>query len=324
MTGPLPTSPEAFRAEVVRLAGAALAEGPVAAAVSGGPDSLALLWLAARAFGGRVRVLTVDHGLRPGSADDAAEVMRRARGLGLEAALLPARGAPVGQGLQAWAREARYAAMAGWCRAHAVPLLMTAHHADDQAETLLMRLARGSGLAGLAGIRPVRALEGGPLLVRPLLGARRRDLAAVVAAAGWTALDDPANRDPRHARTAMRALLAQAPMLDSRRLAASAAALQESEAALEWATRRAWESRAEPCDGEIRLDPEGLPGEIRRRLLARALAELGACPRGGEVARLAGRLTEGGAGTLGGVAVRATADGWRLRRAAPRRSAVAG
>ncbi len=319
-----PLAPESFRAEVMRIAGEARASGPVAAAVSGGPDSLALLWLAWQAFGSALCVLTVDHGLRPGSAAEAEGVRAHAAALGLEAAVLTLAEAPRGNSVQNWARKARYAAMAGWCRAHHVPLLMTAHQADDQAETLLMRLARGSGPAGLGGIWPARSLGGGVLLVRPLLGVRRQELAAIVAAAGWRPVEDPANRDPRFDRTRMRTLLAREPLLDPLRLGRAAAALRESEAALQWAAARAWEGRVRRTGDALCLEVEGLPAELCRRLLARALEEMGAVPRGGAVARLVDRLAAGGAGTLGGIAASATAEGWLLRPAPPRRSSAPG
>ncbi|HYJ81999.1 MAG TPA: tRNA lysidine(34) synthetase TilS, partial [Allosphingosinicella sp.] len=194
--------------EAVGRAGA----GPVALAVSGGPDSLALLLLAHAARPGRVSVATVDHGLRPESADEAAAVARLCGGIGVAHAILPARVQSEGEGLQAAARKARYAALAAWMDERGLGLLLTAHHCDDQAETLLMRLARGSGVAGLAGVRAIGTVpgSGGRLrLGRPLLGWRRSELEAVVAAAGIEPARDPSNSDERFDRVRIRRRLAE-------------------------------------------------------------------------------------------------------------------
>jgi tRNA(Ile)-lysidine synthase len=228
-------------------------------------------------------------------------------------------GAGAGSSLQAAARAARYRLMADWCRSAGVTLLLTAHHADDQAETLLMRLARGSGVAGLACIRPVRDL-GDVTLVRPLLDVRKAALVALVADAGLAAVDDPSNRDPRFDRTQARRWLAAAPGLSPDRLAEAAAHLAATEAALDWAAERAWQGRAR-CDADgVTLEAEGLPDEIVRRLVCRAIATLApdARPRGPDVARLMQRLAGNSGGTLAGVRAR-PGQGWRFSLAPPRR-----
>lgn len=296
------------------------AETRLAVAVSGGPDSLALLWLAAAAFPGRTAGLTVDHGLRAGSAAEAAGVAALCAGIGVPHATLLWAGPKPAANLQAAARAARYALMGDWCAANGVGILMTAHHLDDQAETLLLRLARGSGSGGLAGVRRLRVLQPGVMLVRPLLGVRRTALAAIVAAAGWDAVDDPANHDPRHDRTAARAVLAATPWLAPTRLAAAAAHLGNAEAALAWAADRAWAGGALVTEAGVRLDVAGLPDELVRRLVLRALALLApdARPDGGRVAALIARLAAGQTATLAGVAARG-GTAWRFSRAAPRR-----
>jgi tRNA(Ile)-lysidine synthase len=315
-------TPEAFRAATQALAGPTFGpDARLAVAVSGGPDSLALMRLAASAFPDRTQVLSVDHRLRPESAGECAMVERLATRLGLpHATLLPAR--PIaGASVQAQARAARYAAMKVWCTDHGVRFLMTAHHADDQAETLLMRLARGSGLAGLAGIRPVRALGESVTLLRPLLQCRKSDLVALVAAEGWQAVDDPANRSARHDRTRARALLSGTDWLEAPRLAASARHMADAQSALEWAAERAFRSRSARQGEALLLDPEALPAELRRRLLLRGLEALGCeAPKGPDLARLLARLEAGGAGTLGPVRASAEAAGhWRLEPAPARR-----
>ncbi|WP_448578640.1 tRNA lysidine(34) synthetase TilS [Thermaurantiacus sp.] len=300
-----------LRAHVERLDGAAAA-GRLAVAVSGGADSLALLKLSAEAFPGRLEAVTVDHGLRPTSAEEAQGVGAIAASLGVPHAILRLHHPLEGPGLQAAARAARYRAMAGHAEVRGVTALLTAHHADDQAETLLMRLNRGSGLSGLAGVRERQVLHG-LLVLRPLLGVRRQALRLVLEGTGWPIAEDPANADERFDRARVRRLLARAG-LDASAAARSAACLAEAEAALCWAVERSWDSRVELCQGECRLDLEGLPDEISRRLLARALESFGAFPRGAAVARLLAR----GGGTLAGLKATCRGSQWRLAPAPAR------
>lgn len=324
---------------VAALAGRPLArDEPLAVAVSGGPDSLALLLLAHAGFGHRVRALTVDHRLRPDSAIEAHAVAALCAVRAIPHATLAWTGGKPAANLQAAARAARYRLMGEWCRVHGVAWLATAHHADDQAETLLMRLARGAGSGGLAGIRAVRALTGGVTLLRPLLAVGKADLAALVAAAGLTAADDPSNADPRFDRTRARAVLRREPWLDPRRLAAAAAHLADAEAALAWTADVAWEGRAvvtqllktdavTPANEDgpsITLDTVGLPTELTRRLAARAISRLvptRALP-GPDLARFVADLAAGKAATLAGVAA-CGGPLWTFRRAAPRRRTAA-
>ncbi|NNM76333.1 tRNA lysidine(34) synthetase TilS [Sphingomonas sp. ID1715] len=282
--------------------------------ISGGPDSLAMLLLASAE--GPVRAATVDHGLRPEARGEAKQVAAicAARSIAHDILTLSL---PPGTN-QAEAREARYAALGEWCRAHGLTRLATAHHADDQAETLLMRLARGAGLGGLAGIRSERALGGGVTLVRPLIRYRKAELEAIVAAAGLMPVRDPSNSDPRYDRTAARALLAETPWLNPARLAHSATHLAEAEAALEWTVDRLEAERAEARGEEASLDPAGLPPELLRRLMRRIFARFGEAPRGPELARLTAALHGGRAATLG--SVKATpGPRWTFSRAPPRR-----
>lgn len=292
----------------------------IAVAVSGGADSLALLRLAGPAFPGRVTALTVDHGLRAEAAGEAAGVAALCARFDIPHATQIWHGPQPRSNIQAAARAARHDLLADWCEQHGCGLLLMAHHADDQAETLLMRLARGSGSGGLAGIRPVRQVRPQVTLVRPLLGLRRADLAAIVADAGWQAVVDPANADPRYDRTAARALLTVTPWLAADRLAAAASHLADAEAALDWAAARAWAGGARLMQGEIILDVAGLPDELVRRLVVRAIGELapGARLDGGAVAALMHKLAAGGTGTLAGVKASGGGD-WRFTRAPPRR-----
>jgi tRNA(Ile)-lysidine synthase len=280
-------------------------------AVSGGPDSLALLLLPAGRTG--VRAATVDHGLRPESRAEAEHVAAVCAARGVPHDILTL-SLPPGTG-QAGARDGRYAVLGDWCRAHGLMRLATAHHADDQAETLLMRLARGAGLAGLSSIREERALGEGVRLVRPLLHHRKAELEAIVASAGLMPVRDPSNADPRYDRTAARSLLAATPWLDPARLAHSAAHLAEAEAALEWTVDRL---EAERVGEGPSLDPVGLPPELLRRLMRRIFARFGDEPRGPELARLTAALHKGRAGTLGPVKVTPGVR-WTFTFAPPRR-----
>jgi tRNA(Ile)-lysidine synthase len=297
--------------------------GTLAIAVSGGPDSLALLLLAHAAYPGRVRAATVDHGLRAEAAAEAAAVAALCGTLGIPHRILAAVVEPVGEGLQAAARRARYAALAEWMDEEGLDLLLTAHHADDQAETLLMRLNRGSGVAGLAAVRGTGAVPGtdGRLrLCRPLLGWRRGELRAIVEAAGIEAAQDPSNADEAFDRARLRRRLAETPWLDPDALARSAALLAEAESALEWVAEPLFAARAEAGTGGITLRPQGLPPELLRRLVLRCLESVapGARPRGEKLAAFIARLHAGGTATLGGV--KATGgEVWRFEPAPPRR-----
>lgn len=311
-----------FRADLERLIGA---PARIGVAVSGGPDSLALLLLAHAAYGDRVAAATVDHGLRPEGAEEARFVARICADLDCSHSILPVEVAHGGMGLQGEARRARYDALRAWAEAEGVEALCTAHHADDQAETLLMRLKRGAGLSGLAGIRPLRR-EGTTLrIVRPLLGWRRRDLADIVAKAGIAAVDDPSNRDLRFDRAAMRQWLAAHPEFDPARLARSAAALFEAEEGLAWAADRAFAERAHFGDGEWRIDVTGLPRALRRRLLARTIVDLHgrhslspAWTGQEDVEGLLHSLEAGAQASLAGILAAGGAV-WRIRTAPPRR-----
>ena len=295
----------------------------LAVAVSGGPDSLALLLLAHGVAGARITALTVDHGLRAESAAEARFVAALSADLGVAHHILPVIVEASGDGPQAAARAARYEAMGTWCAAAGIGALLTAHHADDQAETVLMRLARGAGVGGLAGIRRERPLNDAVTLVRPLLGWKKAELVAIVRAAGVDAVDDPSNRSPRYDRTAVRALLAESPLFDPARIAASASHLAEADAALDWATARALADRLTRKEDAILLNPADLPAEIVRRMLVTVFAAFGPVPDGPSLARLGERLAAGSAATLGGVKASPGAF-WRFAPAPPRRGAANG
>ncbi len=261
-------------------------------AVSGGPDSTALLLLAARWAKARKRkpellAVTVDHGLRAAAAGEAAGVKRLAKRLGVAHRTLHWRGAKPKSGLQEAAREARYRLLAEAAARAGYDHILTAHTLDDQAETVLFRLARGSGLGGLAGMAHAAPLPArGPspfFLVRPLLRVPKARLIATLEAAGIPYSEDPTNRDPRFARARLRDFMPALAKegLDARGLARLAGRMRRAEATIEFAVAAAREALASgpwPECGPIAFPtPQfaALPAEVALRLLGRAIAHTG-------------------------------------------------
>ena len=296
--------------------------GRIAVAVSGGPDSLALLLLAQAVRPGAVIAATVDHGLRADSAAEAHAVAEACARRGVPHTTLAIKVPDDRTGLQAAARAARYAALGRWAADGGAAWLATGHHRDDQAETVLMRAARGAGVAGLSGIRQSRSLNEAPgiTLIRPLLRWTKAELEAVVAGSGLAPARDPSNDDPRFDRTRARALLAQGwPAAD--RLVAVAARMAEAEAALAWSAQALAEERLAFADGAARLDVEAVPREYRRRLLLMIFAVLvpEARLRGDSLDRLLAALERGEVATLAGLRCEPGSQ-WRFAPAAPRRA----
>jgi len=303
-----------FRNDVARLI-AAGSGARFGVAVSGGPDSMALLLLAARAFPGRVEAATVDHGLRPASADEAMMVADWCRANAIPHAILtPA--TPITGTLQANARAARYVLLETWRADRGIDWIMTAHHADDQLETVLMRLNRGSGVSGLAG---VRARNGA--ILRPLLGWRKADLATLAQDAGLPVADDPSNADTRFNRVSMRQHLAHADWLDPTAASRSASALADAEAALDWMTAELGGRYIMQESEAIILQFTDFPREIQRRLLLRMLGDAGGNadpPRGDTLDDALVRLQNGEKVSLGNWLL-SGGPRWTLRPAPPRR-----
>lgn len=212
-------------------------------AVSGGPDSLALLHMASAWAAGHPRVglfaATVDHGLRPESSAEARIVASHCASLGVPHAILPWEGPKPKTRLQERAREARYALLFQEARRRGARVVLTAHHADDQAETILFRLARGSGVAGLAGMGAVTKVHGAAL-VRPLLDVPKAALIAYCHKHGIAAIDDPSNRDVKYARARLRKLtpLLAAEGLDAATFSRFARRMRRAEEALQAETAR--------------------------------------------------------------------------------------
>lgn len=289
-------------------------------AVSGGADSLALLLLAAAAFPGQVIAATVDHGLRPEAAEEARLVGAICATHGVPHDILTGT-MPAGN-LQEGARALRYALLAEWAKDRTL-YVATAHQRDDLAETLLMRARRGAGLGGLAAMPSARPL-GSVTLIRPLLGWSRAELAAIVAAANIAVVQDPSNRDPRFDRARIRGLLTESPELPADRLALAARNLRCAEDALAWTAEREWQARSRIEADCVILDAGGLPYELRRRLVERAVNRVrtGERPtlRGESLDRLVATLDAEGTGTIAGVKAAAKYAEWRFSAAPARRS----
>lgn len=296
------------------------AEALIGVAVSGGPDSLALLLLAHATRPGRIEAATVDHGLRAKSAQEAAKVAVLCEELNVPHRVLAADWSePPDSNIQAEARALRYRLLNDWAIERGLSAVATAHHADDQAETLLMRLARGAGVGGLAGTRARRALSEEVTLIRPLLNWRKAELVVLVADAGIEAVDDPSNRDPKHDRSRIRKWLGEADWADPTRLAASASALRDADEALDWALTPLLSSRIRQEAGALIIDPSDLPRELKRRLLLAGFAEMGTPPpRGPELMRAMDKMDAGEIATLAGLKLEG-GSAWRISLAPARR-----
>lgn len=252
----------------------------IAVACSGGADSMALALLLrswTQSAGGTLTALTVDHRLRPESGAEACRVAGWMRAMGIAHETLVRPDVPLSGNLQAAARRIRYALMSAWCREHGVLHLALAHHLEDQAETLLIRLARGSGVDGLAAMAPVSESPAVRLL-RPLLRVPRARLAATLQAAGQAHVDDPSNENSAFRRVRLRraeAVLAQEG-LTAERLAATAARMGRARAALDEAVAGLLARGAVLfAEGYAVLDPaefKAAPDEVALRGLARVLA----------------------------------------------------
>jgi tRNA(Ile)-lysidine synthase len=312
-------------------------------AVSGGPDSLALMWLAARwrsarKRGPRLLAVTIDHGLRPDSAREARAVKRLAKALDLPHRTLRWSGDKPATGLPAAARDARYRLLARAARLTGASHVLTAHTRDDQAETVLMRMARGSGLAGLAAMARQSA-RCGVLLARPLLEIPKSRLLATLDRAKLPFAIDPSNSDPRFTRPRLRGLMPAlaAEGCDARTLARLAARLSRANVALDLLTDGAEQFLARqdraPQPGFDAAAFARLPDEIRIRLLLRTLTGIGheGPPELGKVEALAAAMQRAWSQpaaygrpllkqTLAGAVVTLTRDRLRIESAPPRRA----
>ena len=331
---------DASPAELAPLALFACAGAPRCAlvAVSGGPDSMALLHLAARwrdRGGPHIHAATVDHDLRAGSRAEAETVALWAGALNIPHRILTWTGDRPKARLQELARAARYRLLEDMAREVGAEVVLTGHHADDQAETILFRLLRGSGVAGLAAMARVSP-RGGYRLVRPLLDLSKADLVAFCEAVGQPFFLDPSNRDPRFARTDLKRVLA---LLEAEglggaellRLGRRAARADEALRACVTQLRADLAPLEAPGRFDCAAAPlQSVPRELVLRLLEGEIARIGeGFPRLDRLETLAGEvcaaIAEGTAfaGTLAGALVRVTGSGRLVVvQAPPRRSRV--
>jgi tRNA(Ile)-lysidine synthase len=282
--------------------------------------------MTAEARPGKIEAATVDHGLRPESRAEAEMVAGICERRGVPHRILTAEwGEKPATAVQERAREMRYRLLGQWAAERGLDALLTAHHLDDQAETLLMRFARGAGIRGLAGMRSVARTPGGKVvLLRPLLGWRRSELHAVCAASGVEPADDPSNTDDQFERVRVRKALREIEWLDPEAIAASAAHLGQAETALQWATTQEWNRSVTEAEGAIVYRPSDAPREIRRRIVRRAVLALategqGTDLRGRELNQVLTALLGGRSATLRGVLCLGGAE-WRFTPAPPRRN----
>ncbi len=279
-------------------------------AVSGGGDSLALLYLLSEhlgADGTRLCAVTVDHGLRPDSEAEAVAVGTHCRDLHISHTILKWEGWTGEGNLQDQARRARQSLIADWAKERGIGVVLLGHTADDQAETVLMRLARASGVDGLSAM-DAESHRGGLIWSRPLLDARRGELRDYLSRRGVEWIDDPSNQDMRFDRIKARhAMVALSELgIDTQSLCQVADNMRAAREALQVQTRMAAESIAELDAGDVLFDRTALlaqPSEIVRRLLVHALnwvssAEYG--PRRAPVQELIDAVREGRDFTLHG------------------------
>lgn len=321
-----------FREDYERLLTSAEApDHRIALAVSGGPDSMAMLALAAAAFPGRVAAATVDHGLRPESASEVLLVARACDRIGVPHTALKIAALPGDSGnLHGWARQERYLLLKNWAVDAGAQTLCTAHHAEDQAETFLMRAARATGLSGLAAVRARNAVESGlVVLLRPLLRWRRPELRAVAEQLNLPFVDDPSNRNPRFDRTRFRAWLAEAPWLDPIQIGRTAENLAALDADLIEISAWLWKTRALEANAlEARFDADGLPRGVKRYLVRMGINHVlsisgmdgGNWNPASNVEALLDALEAGRSATQANVLASAKGTVWHFREAPPRRS----
>lgn len=281
------TLEETFAVELRALLPDQMGEQSLAVGVSGGADSLALTLLLAKALGPtKLVALCVDHGLRHGSAAEVRWTQKQLRARGLQCKLLTVDAADLPAGnTQAAARQARYRLMASACERHKCSLLCTAHTLDDQAETVLARLARGSGTRGLSGMAalsdyPIEGCAGSLRLARPVLHMRRDALRDYLKSMGQRWAQDPSNRDEKYDRIRLRSMIStwEEAGFTAERIASSAENMRRSEAALQYYTAKemaqvlsVFGDRGIVIDQSAFLD---IPHDIQLRMLAEALKKV--------------------------------------------------
>lgn len=286
-------------------------------AVSGGPDSMAMLDLVQRCWRGPVSAATVDHQLRAGSAAEAAMVADYCARTGTSHDILVPR-TPIAGNLQSAARAVRYDLLTYHAARQGSACIVTAHHADDQLETVLMRLARGSGVDGLAG---VRARNG--QVIRPLLGLRKTQLVQHCTDHHIPFVQDPGNRCLAFDRVRMRDALERIDWIDPLFASRSAAALADAADALDWMAAREAQQAILVDPAQVILRNTAYPAALLRRLVLLCLDHVqpGIAPRGAALDRLIATLQQAGQAMIGEVLCKG-GDLWRFSRAPARNGAL--
>lgn len=266
-------------------------------AVSGGPDSLALLLLAHASFPGRIAAASVDHGLRPEAHEECEFVATLCAERGISHQILKP-SMPIRGSIQAEARKARYSLLNTWLENRNIAWLATAHHADDQLETLIMRILRGSGIDGMSAIRSKRGH-----IIRPLLPFSKDMLIQFVTAQNIIPIDDPSNKDHSFDRVRVRNALSQLSGFDVSLASQSAAALDDARMAIYWMVDELAAAHIRQTDDGCTLGKHDFPHEIVRRLLLKCLhiCDPALSPRGSQLEPLIRGLTQGETLTIGNI-----------------------
>ena len=282
--------------------------------------------LLALAAGFHCHIATVNHSLRAEAADECRLVENLCGELDVPCTVIDimlAKG-----NVQQEARRARYEALATWAMRERLETILTAHHADDQAETLLMRLNRGSGLAGLAGVRERRMIEGTPIEVtRPLLGFRRSELQGVIDGAGVAVADDPSNRDRAYDRVRMRQKLERSDLIDVDGLARSASLIDESWLMVKGLAGEDVTLHAKRLGEAFAYNPFAASGVARVPIWIEVIrmigGDLGVTLARGDAAKIVAALQDARKVNVGGLSAEIVEDQgakiWSFRREPPRR-----
>lgn len=318
-----------FVAELERLSRLPVSEmGVCGIAVSGGPDSMALLGLAQAAMGEKaapalqIKAATIDHQLRAQSKDEAAMVAGVCAQMAIDHTVLTPK-APISGNIQSAARTVRYALLQQWAADHGIDWILTAHHGDDQLETIIMRLNRGSGVAGMSGIRARNFASdraGHTDILRPLLPLTKAQLLGYVKQRGIPFVTDPSNSNADFDRVAIRQKLADCDWLDPLAANRSADALDQANLALVWAADHMAKTHLHLGAGSAQITPADMPKDILIRLVFLALQHVqpDRQPRGSALERVTEALIAGQTTTQGDVICAKQGARWSFSPAPPR------
>lgn len=287
----------------------------LALAVSGGSDSLALLLLAEDRFPSRIAAATVDHGLRPEAKDEAEMVAAICAQRNIPHSILKPT-IPIRGNIQSEARKIRYNLLHSWMEKEKLTWLATAHHADDQLETLVMRILRGSGIEGMSAIRAKRGY-----IIRPLLHYSKVELEEFLQTRSIKAVDDPSNHDQSFDRVRVREALSQLEGFNVGLASQSAAALDDAREAIAWIVEKIAQDNISQNDGKCRLNITDFPHEIVRRLVLKCLhiCDPALSPRGSQLEQLIAALRQGKTATIGNTLCKG-GESWKFGPAPKRKN----